>query len=164
MNLVKLVSIAIQLVWLDLIFATPIEVEQKNEATTPVQGDLAFSTEQLRKTPFPQWLTDFTGLTEWPGLEPPYIPLNFIDFDKIPEQRPYRQGHCLFVSRDICSFDCHVCLRHDDVGTCRKLSQTFDDGPSPASINLVDSLTHRSTFFVLGINTVNHPEVYHEVF
>lgn len=133
------------------------------EAQSPMLGGVALTGDRLSQTPFPQWLTDFTGMTQWPGLDPPYIPLSFIDLKKVPNYSPYRQGHCLRVPRDSCSFDCHVCLRSDDIGTCSKLSQTFDDGPSRASIKLIDSLKHRSTFFVLGINTVNNPGIYRQL-
>jgi chitin deacetylase len=40
------------------------------------------------------------------------------------------------------------------------LSQTFDDGPTPATVKLLDNLKTRSTFFVLGLNVVRHPEIY----
>ncbi|CAI4046778.1 hypothetical protein SKDZ_12G3380 [Saccharomyces kudriavzevii ZP591] len=115
------------------------------------------------KTPFPDWLTAFTGLKEWPGLDPPYIPLDFIDFDEIPDYEPYDQNHCNLVPRESCSFDCHHCIGHDDVYTCSKLSQTFDDGPSPSTTKLLDQLEHKSTFFNLGINIVQHPEIYHRM-
>ncbi|CAL9727994.1 chitin deacetylase 2 [Monosporozyma unispora] len=140
-----------------------VGTETQEGSNTRVIGGVALTGDKLTQTPFPQWLTDFTGMNQWPGLDPPYIPLSFIDMAKIPDHRAYRQGHCLRVSRAACSFDCHVCLRPDDVGTCGKLSQTFDDGPSRASLKLIDSLENRSTFFVLGINTVNHPEVYREL-
>lgn len=116
--------------------------------------------EKAKQTPFPQWLTDFTGITEWPGLDPPYIPLDFIDFRKIPGYKQYRQGVCDANPRIACSFDCDNCVEPDDVHTCYKLSQTFDDGPSPSTEKLLDHLQHRTTFFNLGINVINYPEIY----
>lgn len=65
--------------------------------------------------------------------------------------------------REACSFDCDQCVAHDDVHTCPKLSQTFDDGPSPATLRLLDYLHHKATFFTLGINSVNFPDVYHKI-
>lgn len=116
-----------------------------------------------KQTPFPKWLTDFTGLTQWPGLDPPYIPLDFIDFDKIPPYEPYTQGHCFANPREACSFDCDQCVEPDDVYTCSKLSQTFDDGPSPATEKLLASLSHKTTFFNLGLNIVNNQDIYHKI-
>ena len=118
---------------------------------------------ELGKTPFPDWLTRFTGLTEWPGLNPPYIPLDFIDFSAIPGYPSHSQGECHLTPPNACSFDCHNCVAHDDVHTCRKLSQTFDDGPTLVTPRLLDRLHHRSTFFCLGINTVNHPNIYRRI-
>lgn len=111
---------------------------------------------------FPKWLTEFTGMTEWPGLDPPYIPLDFVDFEKIPEYiKPYEQGNCDPELRyKSCLFDCYNCAAFDDVYTCPVLLQTFDDGPSMATLGLLSRLRQRSTFFTLGINTVRFPEIY----
>ncbi|CAN3375394.1 hypothetical protein DIURU_002409 [Diutina rugosa] len=111
------------------------------------------------KQPFPDWLKDFTGLDEWPGLDPPYIPLDFINFDKVPDVPLHDQGDCLGV-RDHCSFDCYHCVTSDDVYTCPVLSQTFDDGPTPHTIPLLDALRSPTTFFTLGINVIQWPEIY----
>lgn len=43
-------------------------------------------------TPFPQWLTDITGLKKWPGLDPPFIPN--IKLDNIPENSRYNHERC----------------------------------------------------------------------
>lgn len=107
----------------------------------------------------PLWLSQFTCMKQWPTLDPPYIPLDFIDFAKIPNIPPYGPTECP-LSRDTCSFDCHGCVSHDDVYTCRKLSQTFDDGPSPMTNQLLDNLKFKSTFFNLGINVVRFPDIY----
>lgn len=115
------------------------------------------------QTPFPEWLTEFTGLKEWPGIDPPYIPMDFIDFDQIPDYRSYEQGVCGANPRESCSFDCDHCVAPDDVFTCSKLSQTFDDGPSLATERLLDNLDHKTTFFNLGINIVNYPDVYKKI-
>ncbi|CCD24606.1 chitin deacetylase CDA2 NDAI_0D02920 [Naumovozyma dairenensis CBS 421] len=130
------------------------------DVITSKASDIEFVGEQYRQLPFPRWLTEFTGMTRWPDLDPPYIPLDFIDMDKIPDFKPYRQGLCGVNPRDACSFDCDNCIAHDDVYTCPKLSQTFDDGPSPATLRLLNKLKHNTTFFALGINTVNHPDIY----
>ncbi|CAI1595851.1 hypothetical protein SEUBUCD646_0L03560 [Saccharomyces eubayanus] len=117
----------------------------------------------VTKTPFPEWLTAFTGLKEWPGLDPPYIPLDFINFEDIPDYKLYDQNNCHVNPRDSCSFDCHHCVEHDDIYTCSKLSQTFDDGPSPSTTKLLDHLKHNTTFFNLGINIVQNPDIYHRM-
>ena len=36
------------------------------------------------QTPFPEWLTEFTNLTQWPGIDPPYIPLDYINLTEVP--------------------------------------------------------------------------------
>lgn len=126
-------------------------------------GGIALIGDELKQTPFPEWLTAFTGMTQWPGLDPPYIPLDFIDMSKIPDYKPYHQGECDVNPREACSFDCDQCIAHDDVRSCPKLSQTFDDGPSPATLRLLDYLHHKATFFTLGINSVNFPDVYHKI-
>ncbi|KAK6197875.1 uncharacterized protein RJT21DRAFT_131559 [Scheffersomyces amazonensis] len=117
---------------------------------------------------FPQWLTDFTGLKEWPGMDPPYIPLDFINFGVIPTNIPlHGQGQCeLLNNGDLsqCSFDCFNCVSFDDVYTCPKLSQTFDDGPSPFTPKLLNNIkpTTRSTFFTLGVQIIRYPEIYRQ--
>ncbi|KAH3679816.1 hypothetical protein WICPIJ_008503 [Wickerhamomyces pijperi] len=115
----------------------------------------------LAQEPFPKWLQDFTGLKDWPGLDPPYIPLDFLDLSKIPAFAPHEQGICP-ADRASCSFDCHKCVEPDDVFTCDTLSQTFDDGPSPATPKLIEHLKHKTTFFTLGINVVRYPEIYRQ--
>ncbi|EGW34582.1 chitin deacetylase 2 precursor [Spathaspora passalidarum NRRL Y-27907] len=118
--------------------------------------------------PFPKWLTDFTGLKEWPGLDPPYIPLDFIDFNKIIDTPRHQQAQCsnpMLRTPTACSFDCFNCVDFDDVYTCPKLSQTFDDGPSPYTLKLLDSFNAtntKTTLFTLGINIVRHPDVYRQ--
>jgi chitin deacetylase len=112
--------------------------------------------------PVPQWLRDFTGLSEWPGLDPPYIPMDFIDLSEIPDITPYSQGICP-GTRDSCSFDCFKCVEPDDAFTCPKLSQSFDDGPSPATPKLLDHLKNKSSFFTLGVSVIRYPEIYHEI-
>lgn len=110
--------------------------------------------------PFPQWLSDFTGLKEWPTLDPPYIPLDFIDFGKIEHVAQHEQSHCEGISINSCSFDCQNCVAAEDVYTCPQLSQTFDDGPTPSTTKLLSNLNSRCTFFVLGHNVVRHPDIY----
>lgn len=117
-----------------------------------------------KRLPFPKWLTDFTGLKEWPDLNPPYIPLDFIKLNNLPKIPRHANGDCRAINnnRDLCSFDCHKCLAHDDISTCKKLSQTFDDGPSEFTSILLRNLKSKSTFFTLGINVVDHPDTYRE--
>lgn len=115
------------------------------------------------RTPFPKWLSDFTGLNEWPGADPPYIPLDFIDFEKIEKWAPHKESRCENTPRESCSFGCHKCLAPDDVGSCSKLSQTFDDGPSVHTQTLLESLKHKTTFFTLGSNVVQHPDIYRSI-
>ncbi|KAI5950851.1 CDA2 [Candida jiufengensis] len=120
------------------------------------------------KLPFPQWLTDFTGLKEWPDLNPPYIPLDFINFNKIDDLPLHQQAQCsnpILRSPIACSFDCFNCVEFDDVYTCSKISQTFDDGPSPHTRKLLKALKKtntKTTLFTLGVNIVRFPEVYQE--
>lgn len=113
--------------------------------------------------PFPEWLHNFTGLTEWPGLQPPYIPLDFIDFSKLPdpsEAPVHGLGQCGGVPRGSCSFDCYNCVTPEDVYTCPVLSQTFDDGPSPFTLQLLNGLSSKLTFFTIGVNIVRFPDIY----
>lgn len=117
---------------------------------------------QKLKQEFPKWLQDFTKLNKWPQKNPPYIPLDFIDFSKIPNI-PLRQPSSCPSNRDQCSFDCFKCVSYDDVYTCPKLSQTFDDGPSKYTLNLLNNLKSKSTFFTLGLNVVKNPEIYKEI-
>lgn len=117
--------------------------------------------------PFPQWLTDFTGLTQWPGMDPPYIPLDFIKFDALPfdlTRWNHKQGQCTqeLNSPQVCSFDCFNCVASDDVYTCPRLSQTFDDGPSPFTPTLTLKLASKLTFFVIGVNVIRYPQTYIE--
>lgn len=114
--------------------------------------------------PFPQWLSDFTGLTEWPGLDPPYIPLDFVKFDTsfVPQ---HTQAQCEAVPNtgDVCLFDCHNCVSHEDVYLCPQLSQTFDDGPSlatPKLLRMFKAAGTRTTLFTIGLNVVRFPEIY----
>ena len=135
----------------------------KREFTT--QNGLTIDLDLLRsrQIPVPKWLKDFTGVDKWPGIDPPYIPLDFIDFTKIPNFKPYFQGSCPVEGRQSCSFDCFKCIEPDDVHSCPVLSQTFDDGPTTATQKLLDRFREKgqkSTFFNLGINVVSHPDIY----
>lgn len=115
------------------------------------------------KLEFPKWLSDFTGLHEWPELDPPYIPLDFVDFKIVPSIPVHNQTNCKF-DMSACSFDCHNCVSHDDVYTCPVLSQTFDDGPSRSTLSLIRRLKTKTTFFTLGYNIVRFPEIYRETY
>lgn len=112
-------------------------------------------------TPFPQWLTDITGLRQWPGNEPPYIPQESIILGaNIPNVPTRVLGSCEGIDATHCSFDCFRCTTPDDIFTCPLLSQTFDDGPGPATPKLLDNLSSKTTFFTQGINVVRFPETF----
>lgn len=108
---------------------------------------------------FPKWLHDMTGLTDWPGIDPPYIPLDYIDFTKVPNIPKHSQTQCAIV-RHQCSFDCYHCVADDEIYTCPTLTQTFDDGPSIFTLNLINKLQQQVTFFTLGLNVIKFPEIY----
>lgn len=111
--------------------------------------------------PFPSWLTQVTGLKEWPGMEPPYVKMDFLDLKFLPKVPIHKEGHCLGLDKpDICLFDCHSCVSPDDVSTCPRLSQSFDDGPLPFTPTLVEALKSPSTFFTIGMNVVTYPDIY----
>ncbi|KAF3989268.1 hypothetical protein FT663_02815 [Candidozyma haemuli var. vulneris] len=117
--------------------------------------------------PVPQWLTDFTGITEWPGLDPPYIPMDFINFNDLPPQSDSWKrtlGDCPHhvTSGAVCSFDCANCVAADDVYTCPRLSQTFDDGPTQFTPALTSQLRSKATFFTIGVNVVRFPQIYRD--
>lgn len=117
----------------------------------------------MAQQPFPDWLKSVTGLNQWPGIDPPYIPLSFVDLSQIPQNiQPHEMAVCP-VDRSSCSFDCYKCVAQDDIYSCPKLSQTFDDGPSPATPKLLENLNHKTTFFTLGINVVRFPEIYKQI-
>ncbi len=113
------------------------------------------------KAPFPDWLSRFTGLTDWPDetVDPPYIPLDFIDSKKIPYYPRRGKDNCN-ITRDGCSFDCYHCIKPDEIMGCSKMSQTFDDGPSPGTEQLLDHITHNTTFFTVGTQIVNWPAIF----
>lgn len=136
---------------------------EKRETITQNGMTIDLDLLRARQIPVPSWLTEFTGIDKWPGMEPPYIPLDFIDFTKIPDFKPYPQGSCPLEGRLSCSFDCYKCIEPDDVYTCPNLSQTFDDGPTTSTIQLLNRFEEtgqKSTFFNLGINVVSHPDIY----
>lgn len=112
---------------------------------------------------FPKWLADFTGMTLWPGIDPPYIPLDFVSLEGLQgTDWRHEQGDCPAANNrdEYCSFDCFNCVASDDVYTCPQLSQTFDDGPLPFTPQLTKSLGCKSTFFTIGMNVVRYPQVY----
>lgn len=125
------------------------------------------STNEYHSLEFPEWLSDFTGIDKWPGMDPPYIPLDFIDFNIIENHVPiHKEGECSFVQNnsESCSFDCYGCYGSGDISTCNKIAQTFDDGPSPLTVKLINEYKGSSTFFTLGINVVRYPEIYRYVY
>ncbi|GAV28009.1 hypothetical protein PMKS-001477 [Pichia membranifaciens] len=118
--------------------------------------------EIMATTPVPDWLQQFTGLSSWPDVNPPYIPLDFINFANIPKIPLRAPGTCP-TNRLQCSFDCFKCVSYDDVYTCPRLSQTFDDGPSRFTKNLLKRLQSKSTFFTLGLNVVKNRDIYLDI-
>lgn len=171
-----MVSQHMVLLFLGIALAGSIQpVLRKNVHQAIAKNKLKTSNAQLKKhelksnpnlaavLPFPDWLTAVTGLKEWPGLVPPYIPLDFIKLENIPQNiAPHEMGVCP-IDRSVCSFDCYKCVAQDDVYTCPKISQTFDDGPTPATPALLQGLKHKSTFFTLGWNIVQYPDIYKQV-
>ncbi|ANZ74725.1 BA75_01440T0 [Komagataella pastoris] len=130
---------------------------ENSDGVVPLDSPEIFKTQ-----PFPDWLHAFTGLNAWPDENPPYIPLEFIDFENIVSDPRREFGTCP-PDRSTCSFDCYKCISYDDAYTCPKLSQTFDDGPSPSTPKLLKALTHNTTFFTVGLNVVKYPEVYQQI-
>jgi chitin deacetylase len=129
----------------------------------PVAGDPSTQAQ----LPFPDWLRDFTGLKDWPGLDPPYIPLEFMKFDQIAaaDAPIHIQGTCSAVKPNHCSFDCFNCITPDDVWSCPKLSQTFDDGPTihtPKLLAKWKALGVKTTFFTLGVQAIKFPQIYRQ--
>lgn len=112
------------------------------------------------REPFPRWLADLTGRSQWPGKYPPYIPMSNIDLSNLPEVPRRFLGNCTDILPEHCSFDCFHCTTPDDVFTCPLLSQTFDDGPGPATPKLLKHLPGKTTFFTQGINVVRFPEIF----
>lgn len=110
--------------------------------------------------PFPQWLTDITNLTDWPGQNPPYIQVPGFDLKNIPDVKIRGLGECNGIDATHCSFDCHRCTALDEIHTCPVLSQTFDDGPGPATVRLLDNLPGKTTFFTQGINVIRFPDTF----
>lgn len=128
---------------------------------TTLAQQIPFQVQPQKLQPFPSWLTQQTGMTEWPADLPPYIPMADIDLRKVPKNIPRRSlGDCTNVERWMCSFDCFRCTAIDDVYTCPVMSQTFDDGPSPSTPKLLDELPGKTTFFTQGINVVRFPETF----
>lgn len=110
--------------------------------------------------PFPAWLAEITKMNQWPGHEPPYIPTANIDLTNLPVVPQRGLGDCTQVTLEHCSFDCFRCLALDEIMSCPVLSQTFDDGPSPATPKLLDNLPGKTTFFTQGINVVRFPDTF----
>lgn len=144
--------------------AVGLAIKPHFNAFAPLYTPEAFAAEQ--PLPFPQWLADFTGCTEWPGMNPPYIPLDFVNLDNLPENLEnwiHAEGVCGDVaSSAACSFDCYNCVMSEDVHTCPSLTQTFDDGPSPFTPTLTSALTTPLTFFTIGVNVVRFPQIYRD--
>lgn len=113
-------------------------------------------------TPFPKWLADLTKLSDWPGQNPPYVQVPGFELKDIPHVRQRGLGDCEGIDVTHCSFDCHRCTALDEIHTCPVLSQTFDDGPGPATMTLLDNLPGKTTFFTQGQNVVRFPDTFRE--
>lgn len=119
---------------------------------------------QSNLTPFPQWLVDITGFRDWPGVNPPYVPQSGIDFSDVPHVPIRGLGNCEGIDLSHCSFDCHRCTAFDDITSCPMLSQTFDDGPGPSTMKLIDNIPGKTTFFTQGLNVIRFPDVFRAQF
>lgn len=129
---------------------------------------LFFVSVTLAATPFPDWLKQLTNLTKWPGLEPPFIPV--VSLSGIPDTNRYRHERCnplrLFpplTHERNCSFDCDGCCAADDIYSCPRFTQTFDDGPSKATIKLLNNFKGKTNFFTIGINVIEHPDIFSRI-
>lgn len=116
------------------------------------------------KLPMPNWLKQRTGLTTWPGYEAPYVAEPHHNLARIPDNAIRAYGVCNSEDKlaEACSYDCVHCIRQTDITSCDILSQTFDDGPSLSTPRLLDHLKKmrtKSTFFLLGVNIVEHPHI-----
>ncbi|PRT55469.1 Chitin deacetylase 2 [Wickerhamiella sorbophila] len=114
----------------------------------------------LARQRFPLWLEYLTGLDDWPGDSPPYVPMPQLELDTVPEGPIYGMDDCLSVPIEACSFYCDNCAASSDVTTCPRLSQTFDDGPTMATDYLLDNLKQPTTFFTLGRQVVKYPGIF----
>ena len=121
---------------------------------------LISATGVLAREPFPQWLRDMTGMQDWPGDNPPYIPMPRVGLESLPSGPRYDIDQCSAAPEHVCSFYCSGCVRADDIVHCPVLSQTFDDGPTLETNDLLDTLSQSVTFFTLGKQVVEHPEVF----
>lgn len=119
-----------------------------------------FSTQVL--APFPQWLAELTNMSQWPAENVPYIPQPGIDLSNIPNVPLHQLGDCSQVTLEHCSFDCFRCLALDEIMSCPVLSQTFDDGPTLATLTLLENLQSKTTFFTQGINVVKFPDIFRQ--
>lgn len=133
-------------------------VKANEETSTPTQTPLSNNA----RTEFPQWLTDITKLSEWPGHNPPYIAQDHIDMSDIPYAPIRALGDCAGIDASYCSFDCHRCVTGDDISTCPLISQTFDDGPGPATPKLLEALPGKTTFFTQGMNVIRFPDTFRQ--
>lgn len=112
----------------------------------------------------PPWLKEITSMSEWPSEIPPYVHEEHHNLDAIPVVSLREYGLCQNAdSSDVtCSFDCHNCSVPDDVISCSPLSQTFDDGPTEATPELLKYLKKKktkTTFFLIGQNVIGFPEI-----
>lgn len=84
----------------------------------------------------------------------PSIPLNVGDPPDCPAK----------VDPDVCYWTCEDCA-NDDVVECPDKNVwglTFDDGPTPATLDLLaflDQQQVKATFFLIGANVVQYPDM-----
>ncbi|KAG8743493.1 chitin deacetylase [Ceratobasidium sp. 414] len=112
-----------------------------------------------------QWLAEVaaTGI-QIPGLTPNAI---------LPDDAPAGTTLCTLNpgasaasgADKNCWWSCGLCTRATDIVTCPdKLAWglTFDDGPSPYTPKVLNYLANKNlkaSFYVIGANIVNHPEI-----
>ncbi|KAG8720528.1 chitin deacetylase [Ceratobasidium sp. 395] len=112
-----------------------------------------------------QWLAEVAASgVQVPGLTPNKI---------LPDDAPPGTTLCslnpdasgLAGADKNCWWSCGLCTRETDVVTCPdKLAWglTFDDGPSPYTPKVLNYLAEKNlkaSFYVIGANIVNHPEI-----
>lgn len=119
--------------------------------------------------------------TEWP--KPYTIPstnndiarywLGQIDFSLVPEAPINSNLSCdpdadpqrfAQATKD-CWWSCNLCTRREDITMCPNKGDwglTFDDGPTPETVELLDHLLvdgTKATFFIIGSEAASHPDI-----
>ncbi|KAG0033724.1 chitin deacetylase [Podila clonocystis] len=94
--------------------------------------------------------------------------LKLVDMTKVPVYPLSNNGVCptdlTTIPKDQCWWTCQKCDAPADIVTCPKQNTwglTFDDGPSPDSPRLYDTLlahNQKATLFIVGSRAVSYPE------